>query len=317
MPMGDLAGGAFNSLAWGASTYGNVIVGVGTSASGSEAFRSVGGSMTGLGDLPGGTFSSEALDVSNNGLVIVGSGTSASGQEAFRWENGVIVGLGDLTGGSFGSVARGVSANGGVIVGEAQSASGTEAFRWENGVMTGLGDLPGGNFQSSAYDVSADGSVIVGSGQRLYPYGNRDEAFRWKAGVMTGLGTLSSAGSFAKAVSGDGSVIVGSVGTGINGTAFIWDEEHGMRDLETVVIAALGSQLGIDFIYYSKLLEATGISDDGSTIVGWGENSYGRGEAWIFVIPEPASGVLVFSGLTLLAALRRQRSVVSRRYSRR
>jgi len=116
--LGDLPGGSFSSIARDASADGNVVVGYGTSDSGSEAFRwtsSVG--MVGLGDLPG-SFSSFANGVSADGNVVVGYGTSDSGSEAFRWtSDGGMVGLGDLPGGSFVSSANGVSADGNVVVG--------------------------------------------------------------------------------------------------------------------------------------------------------------------------------------------------------
>jgi len=46
---------------------------------------------------------------------------------------------------------------------------------------------------------------------------------------------------------------------------------------------------------------ATGISDDGKTIVGWGTNPSGFNESWIAHIPEPASvGILLIGGAALL-----------------
>src|SRR5262247_1739273 len=94
-PLGDLPGGSFYSSAAGISADGSVVVGMGTSASGYEAFRwTAGGGMVGLGDLPGGGFASTAYGVSGDGSVIVGQGYSASGYEAFRWTaGGGMVGL--------------------------------------------------------------------------------------------------------------------------------------------------------------------------------------------------------------------------------
>ncbi|MDY0029052.1 MAG: hypothetical protein RBR86_03820 [Pseudobdellovibrionaceae bacterium] len=71
--IGDLAGGTFDSYAYDINANGNVIVGQGASASGTEAFRWVNGvGMTGLGDLSGGAFFSEAISVSADGNVVVG-----------------------------------------------------------------------------------------------------------------------------------------------------------------------------------------------------------------------------------------------------
>lgn len=148
VPLGDLSGGYFNSVAIDVSANGSVVVGVAESSSGSEAFRWTGaGGMVGLGDLPGGSFYSFASGVSADGSVVVGESQSASGREAFRW-TGSMVGLGDLSGGGFFSRASGVSADGSVVVGEGLSDASSpapKAFRWTvGGGMTGLGDLPGG-----------------------------------------------------------------------------------------------------------------------------------------------------------------------------
>lgn len=56
---------------------------------------------------------------------------------------------------------------------------------------------------------------------------------------------------------------------------------------------------GLDLANWT-LYNATGISADGLTIVGYGANPDGYGEAWIATIPEPASILLlVFDGLAL------------------
>ena len=100
--LGDLPGGVFKSSARGVSSDGSVVVGSGSSASGSEAYRwTSGGGMVGLGELPGGSFINDAFGVSSDGSVIVGRSNSNPGQqEAFRWTSGGgMVGLGDLDGG--------------------------------------------------------------------------------------------------------------------------------------------------------------------------------------------------------------------------
>ncbi|MBM3392142.1 MAG: hypothetical protein FJY34_09255, partial [Betaproteobacteria bacterium] len=109
-PLGDLAGGNFESIAYGTSADGSVVVGRGESASGTEAFRwTQAGGMVGLGDLAGGIFHSVASGVSADGSVVVGNSESASGTEAFRWtQAGGMVGLGDLAGGIFYGAALGV-----------------------------------------------------------------------------------------------------------------------------------------------------------------------------------------------------------------
>jgi len=124
---------------------------------------------------------------------------------------------------------------------------------------------------------------------------------------FTGLGDLDG-GIFASAaygVSGDGSVVVG-LGTSDSGGAVIWDSGHGMRSLQSV----LTSDYGLDLTGWT-LTRATGISADGTVIVGEGWHN-GDSEAWQaiippIVIPEPSTCALLAAGLAGLMARRRQR----------
>jgi probable HAF family extracellular repeat protein len=266
--LGFLPGGDWSDAS-GVSADGSVVVGTSDSTLGTqgEAFRwTEAGGMVGLGDMTGGAFVSQGLGVSDDGSIVVGMGWSSSGYEAFRWtEAGGMVGLGDLSGGSFYSWAHGISADGSTIVGESESTLGTEAFRWtQSSSMVGLGLMAGGEHGSSAYDASADGSVIVGFGH----FGGHFEAFRWtESGGMQSLGE-----GVAYAVSADG-----SVEAGYDNGAFIWDQYNGKRDIKEV----LENDYGLDLTGWT-LTMATGISADGSTIVGYGNNG-----AWIATITKP------------------------------
>jgi hypothetical protein len=77
-------------------------------------------------------------------------------------------------------------------------------------------------------------------------------------------------------------VIVGWVGMETPGEvspAFIWDPIHGIRSLQTVL-----TDYGLDLTGWSLEI-AYGVSDDGRTIVGRGQNPSGQTEAWIAVLP--------------------------------
>jgi probable HAF family extracellular repeat protein len=174
--LGDLDGGGYQSVAFGVSADGTVVVGRGISNLGDEAFRwDAQHGMVGLGDLPGGGFFSTAYAASADGAVIVGHG-AASGVacEAFRWTADTgMVGLGDLPTGEVRSMALAVSWDGRFVTGYGSTDNGWEAFLWGKALgMRNLKDVLeqdcgldlGGWQLDVAYGISADGSVLAGWG---------------------------------------------------------------------------------------------------------------------------------------------------------
>ena len=115
-----------------------------------------------------------------------------------------------------------------------------------------LGDLnvPGNDFSATS-DVSADGRVVVGY---VGPAATQEgkQAFRWTEQTgMVGLGQLSgSQYSFATAVSGEGSLVVGYSAA----RSFTWTQSNGM-----VLLPAPSS---------NSFSIAYDVSADGSVIVG-------------------------------------------------
>jgi len=284
--MGPLIHGLGFARASAASADGSVVVGTTypTPQSGgffrTAAWRWVGGVATDLGALGGGMFS-EAHSVSADGSIVVGASMNPAATEAFRWtQAGGMVGLGALGGTdpAFRSAAFGISGNGQVIVGESDSAPGRQAFRWtQAGGMTGLGNLAGGAPGSKALAASFDGSVIVGQGTGA----RGPEAFRWTgAAGMLGLGHLAGgANSIARAVSASGAVVVGDSDSTRGMQAFVWTEASGMRGIADGLIAA-----GVNLTGWN-LTSATGVSADGTVIVGSGtgpSSAAGQiSQAWI------------------------------------
>ncbi|HOB98123.1 MAG TPA: hypothetical protein PKM43_05180, partial [Verrucomicrobiota bacterium] len=188
-------------------------------------------------------------------------------------------------GGNFDSIAYGVSADGAVIAGCGSSSNASlgvaEAFRWTADTgMVALGDFPGGYFNSIAYGISADGLVILGRGES-----GVEDPFRWT--VESGLFHLGflpcDTWSTAFAASANGAVIVGDPNQNRDDCAFIWDAQHGIRNLHAV----LGGDYGLDLTGW-QLSAARGISADGNTIVGFGINPAGQWEAWIATGLKPA-----------------------------
>jgi probable HAF family extracellular repeat protein len=277
--LGTLLGGV-DSEATAVNGDGDVVVGDGSEPGydwGIALRWSSATGMTNFGTPEG--WLSRGRGVSLDGAVIVGfsqyypyAGYPTS-PHAFRWTSGTgMVDLGVFAGGNDQSHATAVSGDGLVVVGYANTANGDRAFTWTAaGGMVSIGVLPAGGDYSYAYGVNADGSVVVGQVNQL----NGDVAFRWTwAGGMESLGILPGAESAsAEGVSGDGSVIVGSTGPPFLQRAFLWTPSLGMVDLNTYL-----PSIGVDLSGWT-LTDATGISQDGITIVGNGVH-LDHTEAW-------------------------------------
>lgn len=285
-------GGNIDGSANGISADGSVVVGWSRVFPGvDQAYRwTSDNGMISLGVLPGGLPGSNAFGASSDGSVIVGQATAADGaSEPMRWtEDRGMMSLGRLFPNG-GGRASAVSADGSVVVG----SSGLFAFRWtESDGMVSLGDLPRGAAESDGLDVSADGSVVVGWGTTL----SGRKAARWASSsgwsALPDLAGNLGYNSMAHAVSADGSVIVGE-SYAHSYVATIWDSQ-GVRSIQDV----LQDDLDLDLSGWT-LWRATGISDDGSTIVGTGRNPTGVSEAWIAVIPEPATAFMLAMGSLL------------------
>src|SRR5262249_2476585 len=148
-----------------------------------------------------------------------------------------------------------ISADGRVIAGNSGAIGGGVSFTWSpsagyNQFGSGPG-IPGSNLVRG---ISADGSTVVGwgtiNGQTILPY-------KYAGGVYTTLPFPSGYDSgSANGVSGDGSVIVGSMSTpSVFDHAMRWTSSTGMVD----VGLARPGDISTSF---------TGISRDGSTAVG-------------------------------------------------
>lgn len=170
-------------------------------------------------------------------------------------------GLGCLDPAGFGPViAYGISADGRVVVGQSNSPQGSQAFRWETETgIVGLGAFPNPNGYpySGARACSADGRVIVGSSSLPDSLNEDGSPFRWTAQTgLVWLGSLGgSSGGVARAVSSDGSVIVGyGSNANFDPEAFRWTSA-GMVGLGDLPGGPFNSQ-------------ASAVSGDGSRVIG-------------------------------------------------
>jgi uncharacterized membrane protein len=231
----------------------------------------------------------EALDVSADGSIVVGYGGYVRFDRCFnvftqsyywleddvplRGQNGGVQRLG---GNSTAGVARAISPDGSTILGSSWEPNCVfnpiqHDTLWHQGTATHW------TFPGSPADLSYDGSVIVGSADGV--------AFRWtQAGGLVSLGVLAGyQSSGATAVSVDGSVVVGTcLGAGSAVAPFIWDAQHGMRNLRDLLASA-----GVATTGWSSL-GPVAISADGRTIAGDGINPAGHAEAWIARLGDPA-----------------------------
>jgi probable HAF family extracellular repeat protein len=101
-------------------------------------------------------------------------------------------------------------------------------------------------------------------------------------------GGLNSQG---RAISADNSIIVGTSDSATGAHAFIWTHAFGMVDLNTYL-----SSLGLDLTGWT-LTQASGISADGSTIVGYGDFNGAARAFLVSGIPAPIPGDFNANGI--------------------
>ncbi|GAB5536213.1 MAG: hypothetical protein Rubg2KO_24620 [Rubricoccaceae bacterium] len=208
-------------------------------------------------------------------LLTVGSAPGAFAQSSIR----------DLGG----FRPSGVSDNGTVVSGRQSSSSPRRvaAIRWTEAdsivVLPSLSAFETNPYEDVALAVSADGSVLIGYGEGQYPidgtsYVGTEVAVRWiGSAAPEDLGLLpfgeASPNSRGLAVSADGSVVVGYseveapgfTGSGVSGTeqAIRWEEG---------TLTGLGWLDGGSNGWLSSS-QATGVSADGSIIVGYSRSN--------------------------------------------
>ncbi len=238
----------FARLATAVSADGSTIVGVRGAAD--IAFRwtpSTG--MEILGTLPGDSYSSPVA-VSANGLAIAGvsnhitfepsNGDPLDNYRGFHWTPSTgLVDLG-LIPGSTQTYVTAMSADGSTVFGHSMYASTNHAFRWT--AATGIVPLDdhSTSVNSIIAAVSADGSVAAGNVGA--------NPVRWTA--AEGFKELGGMG-YARAITPDGSTIVGMAGTTSN-------------DSRPVRWTAGGSMEFLSDLHATGLL----VSDDGAVVVG-------------------------------------------------
>lgn len=254
--------------------------------------------------MPPGPADAEPLDLYHgSSWGISGDGNSVVGlywrsqpgglAHAMKWTSPT--GAADLGSGGESSRANGANYDGSVVVGwdEEPTARNWQAAVWVNGVRA---ILTTNDAFCSAEAVTPNGTTIVGNSYDTVS-GVPDAAiWRWNGtgwdeqqlGVLPGTDPIFGGNSVASDVSGDGSIVVGwNQFDFFGGTGFIWTQDLGLMSA-TDWLTASGVALDPDF----AVANLTGVSQDGSTVVGYGYDvNSGEYSSFIVTVPEPASAL--------------------------
>ena len=308
---------------------GNVIVGECPWPNQIEAFYyTVSEGIVGMGLVPG-AYGSTARAVSEDGSVIVGWHLFLEPGEfkGFRWTK--TTGYDPLppVPGRVYQRATGIAGNVSIIVGSASNDLGENevGFRWTSaeGIVE-LGSLPPNPPSTCrAAAISANGTYIAGFSD---PWEDSHRPIRWtsSSGSMLGLGTGPGTLPTVQAISGDGTVVVGSkrwrasngwfpeeipnidvafsiskdgssivgrgwAGVGSQVAARVWSEPCGTKNLRDLLLSA-----GLAELNDWQLNIAFDVADDNRSIVGVGVN--GQGQTQGFLARLPMRGDLTFDG---------------------
>ena len=273
------AGGTFSQAA-AVSTNGLVIVGHTDISGFIHAAIWNGVSLT---TLPLGAYDEmRATGVSADGLTVVGySVDSLSRSDAFYRDSGNNVFSLAVEFSTFHSQATGVSGNGSLIVGTVSdnffvNPTMRAGFIYQVGVGSTLIDPSAAGpaiFSTRDYaemtGISSDGSTSIGFAYSVtgIPTGDALAFRRASNGTITSLGTLGGAWSIPNAISANGAVIVGQSDNGSSEEAFVYQN---------------GTMTGLGFLTGGSSSNATGVSADGSVIVGYGDVTGGAIHAFTY-----------------------------------
>lgn len=221
--------------------------------------------MTDLGTLRDG---SAAHGINDSGQVVGISGAT-TGSRAFLWNpgpDGGMTDLGSLLPGTYSgfdySRASDIN-NSGQVVGSSVSTVGGRSERavlWQDGTITDLGALSDEYDRSSSSASSINDSGQIVGASDVSPFNHH--AVLWQNGSITDLGSLTDGHySYAVDINNSGQV-VGTSDAEEGSRAFLWDDSHGMLDLNDLLVDG----------DHWRLLNAQAINDSGQ-IVGYGRHS--------------------------------------------
>jgi len=228
------AGAVGNIVGNGLNNLGQV---VGTSSDGARSHATLWSAPNAPGVWLGGN-GSTAVGINDDGLV-AGNITTADGRTraAIFTAGGPI----DIGGPSQAISTVWAVANGGYVVGFIESGTGFQAawFDYAHGSVVTLGGLGG---MTSAAEAVNDHGLAAGFAELAS--GNYQAAlFDFAAGSVQGLGTLGGDTSYAFGINNLGQVVgMAETATGAD-HYFVWDAQHGMQDLQSLIDPSGGWQI--------------------------------------------------------------------------
>ncbi|MBY0113391.1 MAG: hypothetical protein K2Y21_11255 [Phycisphaerales bacterium] len=283
--LGFLPGGTLSSAA-AVSPDGAWVVGRADATAGQFGFKW--NQSTGIVALaPSGSIiqadSASGLDAT--GSIISGNYSALSGfgfaSYGARWNGASVVGL-SIPAGSIASGASGITPDGVYVIGDTGPGGGFLGLTyspiariWSNpSTYITLGTLPGGT-TSNGRAISSNAQAATGAADVF----GVNHAYRWSAGGgMEDLGLLPGApvngSSQGLAISADGLVVAGTATDSSSGPRAVISSVLGLLNLNTHL-----PTLGVNLTGWT-LTECTGISADGTTLVGNGL-LFGQQRGWV------------------------------------
>lgn len=231
-----------------------------------------------------------AFDVSADGTVVVGMAWNGCSPDAFRWTEATgfvtlqILGTG-FNGNPPTNRATVVSDNGKIAAGFAENGVDRSPAVWKADGTGFLLDPSNVDEPGEVLAIDADGHTVAGQ------LGN--DGFVWTAG--TGIVRLARTPNalggdpmFPNAMSGDGSLIFGGVGSAFFGIpeAFVWSFDANTRPLAEIVAAA-----GIELPEGMLLNSVLGASADGTVLIGIAMDLEGLTKSFVLRVPATAYAV--------------------------
>ncbi len=277
--LGVLSGGT-SSVATAVSSDGSIITGYGTiSGGGTRMFTYQSGTMTQVDTSSYPTTNFFALGISGDGSILVGYSQASGSTSAFKYSSSSITTLNTLPSGSY-AIAKAISSDGTVIVGISEESGVERAVAYYSSGTTPTNLDPYYDYAySQATAASSDGSIVVGHG-----FSNNSglmEAFYVSGGSLTAFGyIIGGYYTYATGVSADGTKIVGYFNDSDSSPSYqegyIYNVGINSSQINAAANIPAYAAAGLNFT------TITGISADGSTVVGYASSGINSSDARAF-----------------------------------